>query len=210
VNAGCGVPSTARAYALSITAQPNGSLGFLTAFPTGQDRPLASTLNSWDGQVVPNAAIVSAGTNGAVSVFVSNESHTVVDIAGYFASPTQASGGNLFYPVSPCRVADTRLSGGIIAGQATRGFPVAGSGCPITSLAQSYVLNATAVPNASLSFITLWTSGLARPAVSHLNSGNGQVVANMALVPGGQTGSVSAFASEPTHLVLDISGYFAP
>jgi len=209
-NSACGIPSSARAYALNITAQPTASLGFLTAYPTGQDRPLASTLNSWDGQIVPNAAIVSAGTNGAVNLYVSNESHVVVDIAGYFASPTQAPNGNHFYPVSPCRVADTRLSGGVIAGQTSRNFPVGSSACTVTNLAQSYVLNATAVPNASLSYITLWTSSLPRPAVSHLNSGNGQVVANMVLVPGGQTGSVSAFASESTHLVLDISGYFAP
>jgi serine protease len=209
-NAGCGVPSSARAFALSITAQPTGSLGFLTAYPTGQDRPLASTLNSWDGQVVPNAALVSAGTNGAISVYVSNESHVVVDIAGYFAPANQTPAGNLFYPASPCRVADTRESGGILNGQTARNFPVAASGCAITTQAQSYVLNTTAVPVASLAFVTLWPSSLQRPSVSHLNSGNGQVVANMALIPGGQTGTVSAFASDPTHLVLDISGYFAP
>jgi hypothetical protein len=209
INSGCGIPATARAYALNITAQPNGPLGFLTAFPTGQDRPLASTLNSWDGQVVPNAAIIPAGSSGAVSVFVANESHVVVDIAGYFAAPNQG-GGNLFYPASPCRIADTRLSGGVVAGQTFRTFPIAASSCGITNLAQSYVLNATAIPNASLAFATLWTSGLSRPAVSHLNSGNGQVVANMVLAPGGSTGSVSAFVSDPSHLVLDISGYFAP
>ncbi|MBL8209887.1 MAG: hypothetical protein JNK87_04215, partial [Bryobacterales bacterium] len=58
--------------------------------------------------------------------------------------------------------------------------------------------------------VTFWPQGLPQPFVSTLNSFNGQVVANMAIVPTGTTGAVSAFASNPTHLILDTSGYFAP
>jgi hypothetical protein len=42
-------------------------------------------LNSWDGCVVANAAIVPAGANGAISVFVSNSTDVILDINGYFA-----------------------------------------------------------------------------------------------------------------------------
>jgi len=44
-----------------------------------------STLNSWDGAVVANAAIVPAGTSGAISVYVTNRTHVILDINGYFA-----------------------------------------------------------------------------------------------------------------------------
>ena len=37
----------------------------------------------------------------------------------------------------------------------------------------------------------------------------GAITSNLAIVPT-NNGSISAFAFNPTHLVLDISGYFAP
>ena len=42
-----------------------------------------------------------------------------------------------------------------------------------------------------------------------LNAGDGAVTSNMAIVPT-TNGSVSAFATDSTHLLLDISAYFAP
>ena len=48
-----------------------GSLNYLTLWPTGETQPYVSTLNS-DGRVKANAAITPAGTNGGVSVFVSD------------------------------------------------------------------------------------------------------------------------------------------
>jgi hypothetical protein len=38
-----------------------------------------------DGAVVANAALVPAGINGGVSVFVTHRTHVIVDINGYFA-----------------------------------------------------------------------------------------------------------------------------
>jgi len=59
---GCGVPSTAQAYSLNVTVVPKGPLSYLTLWPVGQSRPLVSTLNSFGGAVVANAAIVPAGS----------------------------------------------------------------------------------------------------------------------------------------------------
>jgi hypothetical protein len=42
-------------------------------------------LNSWDGTVVANAAIVPAGTGGAIDVYVTGATHVILDINGYFA-----------------------------------------------------------------------------------------------------------------------------
>jgi len=65
---------------------PAGYLGYLSVWPAGSSRPLVSTLNSWDGSIVANAAIVPAGSGGAISFFVTNRTHLVVDINGYFAA----------------------------------------------------------------------------------------------------------------------------
>jgi hypothetical protein len=36
------------------------------------------------------------------------------------------------------------------------------------------------------------------------------VVANAALVPAGTSGSVGVYVSNPTDLIIDVNGYFAP
>src|SRR5262249_53890921 len=109
-SSGCGAPPNSSAYALNVTVVPHGSLGYLTAWPTGQTQPVVSTLNSLDGTVLANAAIVPAGTNGAVSFFANGATDLVVDISGYFAPP--GPGGMNFYPLNPCRLVDTRTANG--------------------------------------------------------------------------------------------------
>ncbi|MGA8028178.1 MAG: tail fiber domain-containing protein [Bryobacteraceae bacterium] len=84
----CGIPSTASAYSLNVTVVPPGLLGYITMWPTGQAQPLVSTLNDQSGVVIANAAIVPSGTKGAISVFVSQTTDLVIDINGYFASPS--------------------------------------------------------------------------------------------------------------------------
>jgi hypothetical protein len=80
-----GIPSNAKAYALNVTVVPTGFLGYPTTWPTGQSQPYVSTLNSYAGTVVANAAIVPAGTDGAISVFVTANTDLIIDINGYFA-----------------------------------------------------------------------------------------------------------------------------
>jgi hypothetical protein len=65
------------------------------------------------------------------------------------------------------------------------------------------------VPPGPLGFLTLWPQGATQPLVSTLNAIDGSITSNMAIVPT-TNGSVSAFSSNPAHLILDISGYFAP
>ena len=63
---------------------PHGPLGFLSAWPAGQPYPGVSTLNSSDGLVIANAAIVPSG-GGAITVLASNPTDLIIDIVGYFA-----------------------------------------------------------------------------------------------------------------------------
>jgi hypothetical protein len=70
------------------------------------------------------------------------------------------------------------------------------------------VSNATVVPSGPLGFLALWPQGQAQPNVSTLNS-DGSVASNMAIVPT-VNGSIASYASNPSQLILDVSGYFAP
>jgi hypothetical protein len=203
----CNLPATAQAYAMNFTAVPKGFLGFLTTWPAGQTQPLVSTLNAVTGTVTANSAIMPAGTGGDVSVFVTNDADLVIDVNGYFAPP--GTGGLSLYALTPCRVLDTRNSPGRAASAGTIDVSVMLSGCGAPATAQSYVLNATVVPPGPFGFLTLWPQGTTQPLVSTLNAIDGSVTSNLAIVPT-TNGLISSFASNPVHLVLDISGYFAP
>jgi uncharacterized repeat protein (TIGR01451 family) len=208
---GCNIPATAQAYALNVTAVPDGPLHYLTIWAAGQPQPFVSTVNAWDGTVVANAAIVAAGSGGGVSVFVSDQTDVVLDVAGYFDAT-----GNSFYTAAPCRVADTRgptgqFGGPFLGGGQTRDFPIPLGPCPIPATATAYSLNVTAVPDSdSLGYLTTWPTGSSRPLVSTLNSWTGKVVANAALVQAGTNGSASVFVTDPADVVLDVNGYFGP
>jgi YVTN family beta-propeller protein len=212
---GCNIPTTAVAYSLNVTVVPSGQLGYLTIWPTGEDQPVVSTMNSLDGRIKANAAIVPAGYQAAVSVYVSNTTNVILDIDGYFVP---ASGSTLaFYPLTPCRVLDTRkpngdLGGPYLASGQERDFPVLSSNCDIPSSAQAYSMNFTVVPyqGQSLGYLTVWAQGDPKPVVSTLNNLTATIVANAAIVPAGTGGGIAAYPSGNTQLVADIDGYFAP
>ena len=210
----CGIPANAAAYSLNVTVVPRtGTLGFISIWPAGQPQPLVSTLNSPDGSILANAAIVPSGTDGAIDVFASNDTEMIIDTNGYFLPA--AEGGLQFYPVTPCRVLDTRspadtFGGPTIAGDTSRSFPIRSSSCGIPATSAAYSFNVTVVPHGPLGFLTAWPTGQSQPFVSTLNSLDGTILANAAIVPAGTGGAVSFFATDTTDLVVDINGYFAP
>jgi hypothetical protein len=214
-NSACMIPPSAVAYSMNVAVVPSGPLGFLTLWPTGQPQPLVATLNSIDGRIKSNAAIVPAGASGAISAFVTDATDVILDINGYFV-PTTNSSALAFYPLTPCRIADTRnatapLGGPSLAGQSTRSFPILASSCGVPASAQAYSLNFAAVPaGPALGFMTAWPAGQSRPLVSSLNDPTGTVLANAVVVPAGTGGAVNVFTTDATDLVIDINGYFAP
>lgn len=208
----CGIPPMARAYSLNITALPKGPLGYLTVWPTGRPQPVPSTLSSPTGIPVANAAIVQGGTNGSLSIYATDNAGLIVDINGYFAPP--GPGGLNFYLVPPCRIADTRdpaggLGGGILSTNEVRTIPVLQSTCDIPGTARAYSLNITAVPAGPLALLSVWPSGVPRPGTVTLTDHNGLPLSNAAITPAGIKGAVNIFASHPTHVVIDVNGYFA-
>jgi hypothetical protein len=213
-NSACGIPPTAAAYSINVAVVPRGTLGYLTLWPSGQSQPLVATLNSIDGRIKSNAAIVPAGSNGAVSVFATNTTDVILDINGYFV-PGSSPNALAFYPLTPCRIADTRNPAGPLGGprlgaQSTRTFPILGSSCGLPSNAEAYSLNFAAVPQGPLGFLTAWPAGQPQPLVASLNDLTGTIAANAVVVAAGTGGGVNVFTTNTTDLVIDINGYFAP
>ena len=209
----CNIPSAALAYSLNLTVVPKGTLGYVSMWPTGQSQPVVSTLNSPDGRIKSNAAIVPAGTAGAVSVFTTDATDVILDINGYFDSYTDPSALQ-FYPLTPCRVADTRNGSGALGGPSllanqSRIFPVMSSVCGIPGNALAYSLNFTAIPQGPLGYLTVWPNGQSQPVVSTLNAPTGAVTANAAIVPAGASGAIELFVTNAGDMAIDINGYFA-
>jgi YVTN family beta-propeller protein len=216
ISPGCHIPATASAFSLNVTLVPSGGpVGYLTIWPTDQLRPTISTMNSPDGRIKANAAVVPAGTLNNVSIYVSDTTNLLLDIDGYFAPAGQQT--LEFYPLTPCRVIDTRgaagdLGGPYLTGGHPRNFLVRESSCiPSNSTALAYSFNFTAVPHGGpMSYLTVWPQGQPMPLVSTLNNYTATTVANAAIVPSGEQGGISVYPSANTDLVVDIDGYFAP
>jgi DNA-binding beta-propeller fold protein YncE len=132
-----------------------------------------------------------------------NGDGTIGVIAGGTSNPPQ------FIPVTPCRLVDTRQSGGPIQGGTSRSFTVPQlGGCDIPSGATMYSLNVTVVPISTLGYLTIWPTGATQPYVSTMNSTDGRTKANAAIVPPGVNGAVSVYVTDTTNVILDIDGYF--
>ena len=71
------------------------------------------------------------------------------------------------------------------------------------------MFNGTVVPQNSHGFLTLWQHGQSQPLAANLNASDGTVTGNMAIVPTSD-GSINAYFSGTTFLILDLFGYFAP
>ena len=204
-----GVPADAVAVSLNVTVVGPLQPGFLTVYPCGATRPLASNLNYVAGQVVPNAVVTGIGAGGHVCVFSQQETDVVVDLGGWF---TAASG---YTAQPPVRVADTRL-GELVAFPETKArihvggtleVPVAGAfGVPAGASAVS--LNVTVVNPAQPGFLTVYPCGADRPLASNLNYVAGQVVPNAVLAGIGTGGRVCIFTQQETDVVVDLGGWF--
>jgi hypothetical protein len=215
---GCGIPAAATAYSLNFTALPMiGYLQYLNAWPAGDTWPLVSTLNSWNGTVVANAAIVPAGASKKTAIFVADKADVLVDVNGYFG--TSAPDGYRYFPIPPCRFADSRSTGSprpgsfgppSYAAREARILYVPKGECSIPSSAAGYSLNVSAMPVSTLSYLMVWPVGSPFPSVSTLNSFNGRVVANAAIVPAGTDGGIAILTSDAADVIVDINGYFAP
>jgi hypothetical protein len=78
------VPAGATAVIANVTATNPSSMGYLTAWPAGNEQPVASNLNFAPGQSVPNLVMLKIGAGGQVSIF--NELGTtdvIVDVMGF-------------------------------------------------------------------------------------------------------------------------------
>ncbi|HWG74700.1 MAG TPA: hypothetical protein VG184_11675, partial [Acidimicrobiales bacterium] len=196
-------PDNATAAVLNVTATDTTAKSFLTVYPAGATRPLASSLNFTAGATVPNLVEVGLGQLHQVTVY----NHTgyadvVVDLEGW-VSPAGASSGaaqaGLYNALSPARVADTRPgsdepdAGQTLGPAGTLAVQVDGVGGVPASGVSAVVLNVTATDATASGYMTAYPDGTTRPLASNLNFVAGQTVPNRVIVPVGSDGKVDLY-----------------
>lgn len=208
-----GVPAAGvGAVAVNVTVTGPTAPGFLTVFPTGDPRPLASNLNFEPGMTVPNLVVAKLGAGGSISIFnPSGTTEVIADVAGWFDEGGAA--GAQYHPVVPVRILDTRSATGGHPGKlgpgATMDLLVAGAGTVPSLGVGAVVLNVTVAEPTAESFLTVFPSGAPRPNAANLNDVPGQVVPNLVMAKLGAGGRVSIFnQAGATHVIADVAGWF--
>ena len=78
-----GVPASATAVIVNVTAVQPEANGFVTVHPCLADPPLASALNYVDGVNGPNEIVATLSATGEICLFTSERTHLLVDLVGY-------------------------------------------------------------------------------------------------------------------------------
>ena len=201
-----GVPATADAVVLNMTAVNARAAGFATIYPCGQPRPDASNLNFTTGQTIPNLVIARPGTNGRVCIYSDTTIDVLADLNGYF--PT----GSGYTPTTnPTRLLDTRNGIGapataVGANQTLELATTGVAGVPAT--ADAVVLNMTAVNARAAGFATIYPCGQPRPDASNLNFTTGQTIPNLVIARPGTNGRVCIYSDTTIDVLADLNGYF--
>ncbi len=86
--AGCGVPATASAVTINLSAGVSTAGGYLTSYATGTPRPNMASLN-YKTNPATSGSVVALGTDGTISVFASGATRVSGDITGYFLPQIQ-------------------------------------------------------------------------------------------------------------------------
>jgi len=101
-----GIAGDASAVVLNLTAVD----AYVTAWPCGETRPLASNLNFVPNRAVANSAIVGVGSDGKVCLYTASSTELVVDVNGWFPA------GADYQTMTPARLLDTRSGGQLCGG----------------------------------------------------------------------------------------------
>jgi hypothetical protein len=135
----------------------------------------------------------------------------------------RAGGPYSFYPLTPCRVVDTRgptgpQGGPALSANTTRNFTIIGvNGCGVPATAKAAAMNVTAILASDGGDLRIWPYQSPVPLASVINFSTADfALANGAIIPLANIGGVDisvqtdmpAGSSGTVHLVIDVAGYF--
>jgi hypothetical protein len=97
-------PNPPSAVVANVTVTGPTANSFLTAWPDGSSRPLASDLNWVTGETVPNLVVVKLGSSGMADLYnAAGCADAIVDVVGYYTGPLPPTSSPLA-PSASCSV----------------------------------------------------------------------------------------------------------
>ncbi|BAN03033.1 PIN domain-containing protein [Ilumatobacter coccineus] len=205
------VPDDASAVMMNITAVRPSRQVFVTAFPCGEERPVAANLNAAAGSATNNLALARLGDDGMVCLYTSGETDVIVDVSAFV--PATSS----LVSINPERFVETRPgeqtvdraneAGVRLPAGATMSFiPVAGRGS-VPGGARGVMLNIATIAPSTNGFATVYPCG-ERPNAASVNYAAGSVTSNAVFVAlSDPAGQICIYSSAETHLAVDVVGY---
>ncbi len=200
-----GVPVTASAAVLNVTAVDPCAAGFLTVYPCGSAAPpLASNVDYAAVDTRPGLVVARLGSGGRTCIYSMVQTDVVVDLMGFY----DTAGGARPIAQSPVRLIDTRPTGRVSGGTAV-GIAAAPTGTA------AVILDVTAVDARAPGYLTVWPAAgdgscdpAARPSTSNINVVGSDPVANTVMIRTGGQGRVCVFAFTDTNVVVDLDGWY--
>lgn len=199
------VPADTTAVVLNVTGVTPTAATFVTVYPAGQARPVASSLNLVPGDTRANQVTVTLGAGRSVSLFNNaGNTHLLADLAGYY----RPGAGARFTATHPDRLLDTRTDGGPLGPGDTRVF---GLSDRVPASATTVTFNLTATGATASTFVTAWPADAPRPNASNINLPAGDTRANLVTVPIGPNRRVTLFNNAGSvNLLADVTGFYTP
>ena len=204
-----GVPPNATAVVVNLTATDVSAMTYLTAWPTGQVQPTASTLNVVAGDTISNHATIAVGEGGAITMATAQGSANVVaDLLGWYAPDDS---GSVYHSAEPVRLLDSRTPTGGWGSKLVAGTPrplaVAGTS-DIPADATAVTLSVTVTDTSELTYLRVQPTG-SDAANSNIAVNAGQTIANLVTVPIGTGGSITFTNNRGSvNVVADVVGYY--
>lgn len=84
---GCGVPESATAVSISLSASGAPAAGQATAWRNGVGRPKTITMSFPRHDMVTTGATVALGTGGRMNIFPTQSARFIGDVTGYYVKP---------------------------------------------------------------------------------------------------------------------------
>jgi len=201
-----GVPATASAVVLDITATGTAASGHFVTYPQQAGSRYQVQGAYWaKGQAATGLAIVPMGQGKAVLANVSGGAADLsAQVVGYYVFQGT---GSVFIPSPRVRILDVR-----VAAKHGVKLPVSGRNGVPASGTTAVQVNLTATGASAGGSITAYADGTARPGVTSLSYVKGQTSTNAAIVATGKDGAIDLFnnGTQPVTLVVDLIGsYYA-
>lgn len=203
VNVGADIPTSAQAVAFSMTAV-NSEADYFTVYPCAAGRPETSNLNARAGFATPNLVVAIPDANRQICIFSHGRSDLIVDLSGWWSD-----GPNRFGSIAPQRVYDSRRPElTALAPFRVREVQIPTSVIPAGSTAA--VVNLTAANALQPGFMTAFPCGQPAPNASNVNFLDSEARAVGAIVGLGLGSTLCVIADTTVHVIVDVTGYYAP